>query len=70
MLLDATVVSLADEGLTYDQIVEDVKKELDVGKTYINLMLAPDVDEETLDAIHIGLARCKVWEYKPYFDRM
>ena len=54
--LDATVVSLADEGITYDQIVEDVKKELDAGKTYINLILAPDVDEETLDAIHIGLA--------------
>ena len=53
--LDATVVSLTDEGITYDQIVEDVKKELDAGKTYINLMLAPDVDEETLEAIHIGL---------------
>ena len=54
--LDATVVSLADEGITYDQIVGNVKKELDAGKTYINLMLAPDADEETLDAIHIGLA--------------
>ena len=53
--LDATVVSLADEGITYDQIVEDVKKELDAGKTYINLILAPDVDEETLKAINIGL---------------
>ena len=53
--LDATVVLLADEGITYDQIVEDVKKELDAGKTYINLILAPDADEETLDAIHIGL---------------
>ena len=53
--LDATVVSLADEGLTFDQIVEDVKKELYAGKTYINLILAPDVDEETLKAIHIGL---------------
>ena len=53
--LDATVVSLADEGITYDQIVENVKKELDAGKTYINLMLAPDVDKETLDAIHFGL---------------
>ena len=53
--LDATVVSLTDEDITYDQIVEDVKKELYAGKTYINLMLAPDVDEETLDAIHIGL---------------
>ena len=53
--LDATVVSLADEGLTYDQIVEDVKKELYAGKTYINLILAPDVDEETLKAINIGL---------------
>ena len=53
--LDATVVSLADENLTYDQIVEDVKKELYAGKTYINLMLAPDADEETLDAINIGL---------------
>lgn len=53
--LDATVVSLADEGLTFDQIVEDVKKELYAGKTYINLILAPDVDKEKLDAIHIGL---------------
>ena len=53
--LDATVVSLADEGITYDQIVGNVKKELDAGKTYINLMLAPDADEETLDAILIGL---------------
>lgn len=53
--LDATVVSLTDESITYDQIVEDVKKELDAGKTYINLMLAPDADEETLEAIHIGL---------------
>ena len=53
--LDATVVSLADEGLSFDQIVEDVKKELYAGKTYINLILAPDVDEETLEAIHIGL---------------
>ena len=53
--LDATVVSLTDKGITYDQIVEDVKKELDAGKTYINLILAPDVDEETLEAINIGL---------------
>ena len=53
--LDATVVSLAGEGITYDQIVENVKKELYAGKTYINLILAPDVDEETLEAIHIGL---------------
>ena len=53
--LDATVVSLTDEGITRDQIVEDVKKELDAGKTYINLILAPDVDEETLEAINIGL---------------
>ena len=53
--LDATVVSLADEGLTFNQIVEDVKKELYAGKTYINLILAPDVDEETLKAINIGL---------------
>ena len=53
--LDATVVSLTDEGITNDQIAEDVKKELDAGKTYINLILAPDVDEETLKAINIGL---------------
>ena len=53
--LDATVVSLTDEGITQDQIVENVKKELDAGKTYINLMLAPDVDKETLEAIHFGL---------------
>ena len=54
--LDASIISLAGEGITYNQIEEDVKKELDAGKTYINLMLAPDADEETLDAIHIGLA--------------
>lgn len=59
--LDATVVSLTDEGITRDQIVEDVKKELDAGKTYINLILAPDVDEETLDAIHIGLQEADYW---------
>ena len=59
--LDATVVSLTDEGITYDQIVEDVKKELDAGKTYINLILAPDMDEETLEAIHIGLQEAKYW---------
>lgn len=53
--LDATVVSLADEGLTFDQIVEDVKKELYAGKTYINLILAPNADKNTLDAINIGL---------------
>ena len=53
--LDASIISLAGEGITYNQIVEDVKKELDAGKTYINLILAPDVDEETLEAIHIGL---------------
>ena len=59
--LDATVVSLTDEGITYDQIVEDVKKELDAGKTYINIILAPDVDEETLEAIHIGLLEARSW---------
>lgn len=53
--LDATVVSLTDEGITYDQIVEDVKKELYAGKTYINLILAPNADKNTLDAINIGL---------------
>lgn len=53
--LDATVVSLTDEGITYDQIVEDVKKELYAGKTYINLILAPNADKNTLGAIHIGL---------------
>lgn len=53
--LDASIISLTDEDITYDQIVEDVKKELYAGKTYINLILAPDVDEETLKAINIGL---------------
>lgn len=53
--LDASIISLAGEGITYNQIEEDVKKELDAGKTYINLILAPDADEETLEAIHIGL---------------
>ena len=59
--LDASIISLADEGITYDQIVEDVKKELDAGKTYINLMLAPDADKETLNAIHIGLQDARYW---------
>ena len=59
--LDAIVVSLTDEGITYDQIVEDVKKELDAGKTYINIILAPDVDKETLEAILIGLQDARYW---------
>ena len=59
--LDATVVSLTDKAITYDQIVEDVKKELYAGKTYINLILAPDVDEETLEAINIGLQEARSW---------
>ena len=59
--LDATVVSLTDKAITYDQIVEDVKKELYAGKTYINLILAPDVDEETLEAINIGLKDARYW---------
>ena len=53
--LDASIISLAGEGITFDQIVEDVKKELYAGKTYINLILAPNADKTTLDAIHIGL---------------
>ena len=53
--LDASIISLAGEGITYNQIEEDVKKELDAGKTYINLILAPDADETTFDAIQIGL---------------
>ena len=59
--LDASIISLAGEGITYNQIEEDVKKELDAGKTYINLILAPDADEETLDAIHNGLAGARSW---------
>ena len=57
--LDASIISLAGEGITYNQIEEDVKKELDAGKTYINLILAPDADENTLDAIHSGLEEAK-----------
>ena len=57
--LDASIISLAGEGITYDQIGEDVKKELDAGKTYINLILAPDADENTLDAIHYGLQEAR-----------
>ena len=59
--LDASIISLAGEGITYNQIEEDVKKELDAGKTYINIILAPDVDEETLEAINIGLQEAKSW---------
>lgn len=57
--LDASIISLAGEGITYNQIEEDVMKELDAGRTYINLMLAPDADENTLDAIHSGLEEAK-----------
>ena len=39
--------------------MEDVKKDLDAGKTYINLILAPDADENTFDAIHSGLEEAK-----------
>ena len=54
--LDATVVSLADEAITFEQIVEAVKNEFDAGKTNINLTLAHDTDSTVLDAIHYGLA--------------
>ena len=57
--LDASIISLAGEGITYNQIEEDVMKELDAGRTYINLMLAPDADENTFDAIHSGLEEAK-----------
>ena len=57
--LDASIISLAGEGITYNQIEEDVMKELDAGRTYINLMLAPDADETTFDAIHSGLEEAK-----------
>ena len=60
-VLDATVVSLADEAITYEQIADAVKKEFDAGKTYINLILSPDADENTLDAIHYGLAEAGYW---------
>lgn len=60
--LDASIISLAGEGITYNQIEEDVKKELDAGKTYINLILAPDADETTFDAIHIGLLEGDAWD--------
>ena len=59
--LDASIISLAGEGITYNQIEEDVKKELDAGKTYINLILAPDVAKETLEAILIGLQDAGYW---------
>ena len=59
--LDASIISLAGEGITYNQIEEDVKKELDAGKTYINIILAPDVDKETLEAILIGLQDARYW---------
>ena len=58
-VLDATVVSLADEGITSDQIAEDVKKELDAGKTNINLILAPDADKKTFEAIRDGLQEAR-----------
>ena len=57
--LDASIISLAGEGITYNQIEEDVMKELDAGRTYINLILAPDADENTFDAIHSGLEEAK-----------
>lgn len=57
--LDASIISLAGEDITYKQIEEDVMKELDAGRTYINIMLAPDADENTFDAIHSGLQEAK-----------
>ena len=49
--LDATVISANSA----EEIKSAIERKVADGKTYINLMLAPDVDEETLDAIHIGL---------------
>ena len=50
--LDATVISANSA----EEIKSAIEQEVADGKTYINLMLAPDADEETLDAIHYGLA--------------
>ena len=49
--LDATVISANSA----EEIKSAIERKVADGKTYINLMLAPDADEETLDAIHIGL---------------
>ena len=49
--LDATVISANSA----EEIKLAIEQEVADGKTYINLMLAPDVDKETLDAIHFGL---------------
>ena len=49
--LDATVISANSA----EEIKSAIKQEIADGKTYINLILAPDVDEETLEEIHIGL---------------
>ena len=49
--LDATVISANSA----EEIKSAIEQEVADGKTYINLILAPDVDEETLEAIHIGL---------------
>ena len=57
--LDASIISLAGEGITYEQIEDAIKKELDAGSTYINLILAPDADKNTFDAIHYGLEEAR-----------
>ena len=57
--LDASIISLAGEGITYEQIEDAVKKELDAGSTYINLILDSDADENTFDAIHYGLEEAR-----------
>ena len=49
--LDATVISANSA----EEIKSAIEQEVADGKTYINLILAPDVDEETLEEIHIGL---------------
>lgn len=49
--LDATVISANSA----EEIKSAIEQEVADGKTYINLMLAPEVDEETLEAINIGL---------------
>ena len=60
-MLDATVISLADEGITTDQIEEAVKKEWNAGKTNIKLALTPDADINVLEAIHSALMEAGDW---------
>ncbi len=70
--LDATVMSLADEGLSTDEIGKHYQEGIGCRARLTSiLILAPDArTDDDIGGNTYRACRCKLWDYKPYFDRM